>query len=289
MQRQQSFQNNAATLYVIATPIGNLKEISSRVVEALNDVETVFCEDTRVTGQLLSHLNIKKNLISAYENIERQSLQKVLEKLSNNENVAFMSDAGYPAISDPGQLIIKEVINNNYNVVVVNGPSALIQSVLASGLDTNHFYFYGFLNAKPSSRVKELESLKDFPHTMIFYQSPHKILSTLEDMLSIFGDRKVCLCRELTKKFEEYIRGNISELIPICESLKGEMVLVVEGKTQEESNEYTLSDCVKLVDQEIENGLSTKEAIKQVALKTKVAKKELYNFYHNEKGENEDE
>ena len=289
MQRQQSFQNNAATLYVIATPIGNLKEISSRVVEALNDVETVFCEDTRVTGQLLSHLNIKKNLISAYENIERQSLQKVLEKLSNNENVAFMSDAGYPAISDPGQLIIKEVINNNYNVVVVNGPSALIQSVLASGLDTNHFYFYGFLNAKPSSRVKELESLKDFPHTMIFYQSPHKILSTLEDMLSVFGDRKVCLCRELTKKFEEYIRGTISELIPICESLKGEMVLVVEGKTQEESNEYTLSDCVKLVDQEIENGLSTKEAIKQVALKTKVAKKELYNFYHNEKGENEDE
>ena len=289
MQRQQSFQNNAATLYVIATPIGNLKEISSRVIEALNDVETVFCEDTRVTGQLLSHLNIKKNLISAYENIERQSLQKVLEKLSNNENVAFMSDAGYPAISDPGQLIIKEVINNNYNVVVVNGPSALIQSVLASGLDTNHFYFYGFLNAKPSSRVKELESLKDFPHTMIFYQSPHKILSTLEDMLSVFGDRKVCLCRELTKKFEEYIRGNISELIPICESLKGEMVLVVEGKTQEESNEYTLSDCVKLVDQEIENGLSTKEAIKQVALKTKVAKKELYNFYHNEKGENEDE
>lgn len=285
MQRQQSFQNNVATLYVIATPIGNLKEISSRVIEALNDVDTVFCEDTRVTGQLLNHLNIKKNLVSAYENIERQSLQKVLEKLSNNENVAFMSDAGYPAISDPGQLIIKEVINNNYNVVVVNGPSALIQSVLASGLDTDHFYFYGFLNAKPSSRIKELESLKDFKHTMIFYQSPHKILSCLTDMLNVFGDRKVCLCRELTKKFEEYIRGNISEIIPICESLKGEMVLVVEGNKQEEINEYTLEECVKLVDMQISLGLSTKEAIKEVALKTKMSKKELYNFYHNEKGE----
>lgn len=285
MQRQQSFQNNVATLYVIATPIGNLKEISSRVIEALNDVDTVFCEDTRVTGQLLNHLNIKKNLVSAYENIERQSLQKVLEKLSNNENVAFMSDAGYPAISDPGQLIIKEVINNNYNVVVVNGPSALIQSVLASGLDTDHFYFYGFLNAKPSSRIKELESLKNFKHTMIFYQSPHKILSCLTDMLNVFGDRKVCLCRELTKKFEEYIRGNISEIIPICESLKGEMVLVVEGNKQEEINEYTLEECVKLVDMQISLGLSTKEAIKEVALKTKMSKKELYNFYHNEKGE----
>ncbi len=285
MQRQQSFQNNVATLYVIATPIGNLKEISSRVIEALNDVDTVFCEDTRVTGQLLNHLNIKKNLVSAYENIERQSLQKVLEKLSNNENVAFMSDAGYPAISDPGQLIIKEVINNNYNVVVVNGPSALIQSVLASGLDTDHFYFYGFLNAKPSSRIKELESLKNFKHTMIFYQSPHKILSCLTDMLNVFGDRKVCLCRELTKKFEEYIRGNISEIIPICESLKGEMVLVVEGNKQEEINEYTLEECVKLVDMQISLGLSTKEAIKEVALKTKMSKKELYKFYHNEKGE----
>ena len=285
MQRQQSFQNNVATLYVIATPIGNLKEISSRVIEALNDVDTVFCEDTRVTGQLLNHLNIKKNLVSAYENIERQSLQKVLEKLSNNENVAFMSDAGYPAISDPGQLIIKEVINNNYKVVVVNGPSALIQSVLASGLDTDHFYFYGFLNAKPSSRIKELESLKNFKHTMIFYQSPHKILSCLTDMLNVFGDRKVCLCRELTKKFEEYIRGNISEIIPICESLKGEMVLVVEGNKQEEINQYTLEECVKLVDMQISLGLSTKEAIKEVALKTKMSKKELYNFYHNEKGE----
>ena len=285
MQRQQSFQNNKPSLYVIATPIGNLNEISKRVLDALNECEYVFCEDTRVTGQLLAHLQIKKNLVSAYENIEKQSSVKVLELLKAGKNVAFMSDAGYPGISDPGSLVIQEVIKNDFNVVVVNGPSALIQSVLASGLNTDHFYFYGFLNAKPSARIKELESLKEFKHTMVFYQSPHKVKVCLDDMLNILGDRKICLCRELTKKFEEYIRGTISEIIPICETLKGEMVLVVEGYTQEDTQSISMEECVELVDEEIKNGLSTKEAIKNIALKYNVNKKELYNFYHNEKGE----
>ena len=285
MQRQQSFQNNKPSLYVIATPIGNLNEISKRVLDALNECEYVFCEDTRVTGQLLAHLQVKKNLVSAYENIEKQSSVKVLELLKAGKNVAFMSDAGYPGISDPGSLVIQEVIKNDFNVVVVNGPSALIQSVLASGLNTDHFYFYGFLNAKPSARIKELESLKEFKHTMVFYQSPHKVKVCLEDMLNILGDRKICLCRELTKKFEEYIRGTISEIIPICETLKGEMVLVVEGYTQEDTQSISMEECVELVDEEIKNGLSTKEAIKNIALKYNVNKKELYNFYHNEKGE----
>ena len=285
MQRQQSFQNNKPSLYVIATPIGNLNEISKRVLDALNECEYVFCEDTRVTGQLLAHLQIKKNLVSAYENIEKQSSVKVLELLKAGKNVAFMTDAGYPGISDPGSLVIQEVIKNDFNVVVVNGPSALIQSVLASGLNTDHFYFYGFLNAKPSARIKELESLKEFKHTMVFYQSPHKVKVCLDDMLNILGDRKICLCRELTKKFEEYIRGTISEIIPICETLKGEMVLVVEGYTQEDTQSISMEECVELVDEEIKNGLSTKEAIKNIALKYNVNKKELYNFYHNEKGE----
>lgn len=289
MQRQQSFQNNAATLYVIATPIGNLKEISNRVIETLNDVTTIFCEDTRITGQLLNHLNIKKPLISAYENIEKQSSLKVLEKLQANENVAFMSDAGYPAISDPGHIVIKEVIKNNFNVVVINGPSALIQSVLASGLDTNHFYFYGFLNAKQSSRIKELEELKTFKHTLVFYQSPHKILACLNDILNVLGDRKICLCRELTKKFEEYIRGNISEIIPICETLKGEMVLVVDGYKEDNLVTYTLDECCKLINNKIAKGFSTKQAIKEVSILTSVNKKELYNYYHNEKGDVKDE
>lgn len=285
MQRHQSFQNNKPILYVIATPIGNLNEISPRVIQALNDSSYVFCEDTRVTGQLLNHLQIKKNLISAYENIEKQSSLKVIEILKSNQNVSLMSDAGYPGISDPGHLIIQEVIKNDFNVVVINGPSALIQSVLASGFDTDHFYFYGFLNAKPSARIKELESLKDFKNTMIFYQSPHKILACLNDMLQVFGDRNICLCRELTKKFEEYIRGTISEIIPICETLKGEMVLVVEGKKEEIIEKINLDDCVTLINELINKGYSTKEAIKEVASLHNINKKELYQYYHNEKGE----
>lgn len=285
MQRHQSFQNNKPILYVIATPIGNLNEISPRVIQALNDSSYVFCEDTRVTGQLLNHLQIKKNLISAYENIEKQSSLKVIEILKSNQNVSLISDAGYPGISDPGHLIIQEVIKNDFNVVVINGPSALIQSVLASGFDTDHFYFYGFLNAKPSARIKELESLKDFKNTMIFYQSPHKILACLNDMLQVFGDRNICLCRELTKKFEEYIRGTISEIIPICETLKGEMVLVVEGKKEEIIEKINLDDCVTLINELINKGYSTKEAIKEVASLHNINKKELYQYYHNEKGE----
>ena len=279
MQRQKSFQNNKATLYVIATPIGNLGEISKRTLEAINDSEAIFCEDTRVTGMLLSHLDIKKPLISAYENIERKSLEKVFEYLDGGKNVAFMSDAGYPGISDPGSIIIKEVIARDYNVVVVNGPSALIQSVLASGFSTDHFYFYGFLNPKESKRKAELTKLKDFDDTIIFYQSPHKILACLNDMLEILGDRNVCLCRELTKKFEEYIRGTISEIIPICESLKGEMVLVVEGNKKKETVELT-DDIIEEIESVINNkNIKPKEAIKEVAERYNLSKNELYQAY----------
>lgn len=280
MNRQQSFQNNVATLYVIATPIGNLSEITPRMIEAINDSSFVFCEDTRVSGQLLNHLDIKKPLVSAYENIENQSADKIIEHLANHENVAFMSDAGYPGISDPGSLVIKKVIEHNYNVVVINGPSALIQSVLASGLDTSHFYFYGFLDAKQSSRRKELESLKEFKDTIIFYQSPHKILACLTDMLEILGDRKICVCRELTKKFEEYIRGNISEIIPICETFKGEMVVVCEGYKNDNIQSISLNEGVEKIKQEIKNGESAMDAIKIVSKKYNLPRKELYALYH---------
>ena len=284
MFRQQSFVNNGPILYIIATPIGNLSEISPRVIEAINDSKCIFCEDTRVSGQLLLHLNIKKELYSAYENIEKQSSLKVLEYLNNNYNVAFMSDAGYPGISDPGHIIIKEAISHDFNVVVVNGPSALIHSLIASGLDTTHFYFYGFLNPISSQRKKELEGLKTFKDTMIFYQSPHKIKACLEDMYEIFGDRYACLCRELTKKFEEFIRGNISEIIPICETLKGEMVLVVKGYEQI-NKEVDLNSLIPLVDKLIKEGYYKKDAIVKIAKENNVNKKELYQLYHNLKGE----
>ena len=222
-------------------------------------------------------------MVSAYENIEKQSSLKILEHLNNNENIAFMSDAGYPGISDPGHIIIKNVFDNGFNVVVINGPSALIQSVLVSGFDTSHFYFYGFLNPKQSKRKQELESLKDFKDTIIFYQSPHKILSCLQDMLEVLGDREICICRELTKKFEEYIKGSISEIIPICESLKGEMVVVVKG-----NNDMPKQDIDKVL-VEVESIIKKtnqkpKDVIKEIAAKYNLSKNELYQAYLERKG-----
>lgn len=282
MQKNQSFSNdNKATLYVLATPIGNLTEISDRLKETISLVDAIFCEDTRVSSKILNHLGIKKSLYSAYENKENEAAKQIISFLKNNQSVALMSDAGYPGISDPGNKIIQQVIENNYPIVVINGPCALIQSVVASGMDTSHFYFYGFLDPRSAKRKKELQSLVSFENTVVFYQSPHKLLETLQDMLEVLGDRKICLCRELTKKFEEYIRGTISEIIEISDTLKGEMVIVVEGnKTKEVEIDKTL---IELIDIKIKQGLTKNEAIKEVAKAYNVSKNELYNFYH--KGE----
>lgn len=281
MNRLQSFQNNQPTLYVLSTPIGNLKEVSTRFFETIDACAVIFCEDTRVTGQLLSHFNIKKPLYSAYENIEMQSAEKILSFLKEGKSVGLLSDAGYPGISDPGQKIIQEVIAASFNVVVINGPCALISALVASGFETDHFYFYGFLNAKSSIRKKELEDLKAIKDTLIFYQSPHKIKSCLEDMLTVLGNRNACLCREMSKIYEEYIHGTFEELLTLCDTLKGEMVLVVEGK-QKEASEMELSDCyIDKINEKIQNGKTKKEAIKEVALEEGVSKNELYNFYHH--------
>ncbi len=278
MKRQQSFTNDKPSLFVIATPIGNLQEISKRCIEVLESVDCVFCEDTRVSSKIMQHLSIKKSLYSAFENKELEAAANIISMLKNNKNVALVSDAGYPGISDPGQKIIKKVIDEDFNVVVINGPSALIQSVIASGFSTDHFYFYGFLDAKPTRRKKELEKLKDFEDTLIFYQSPHKIKESLQDFLEVFGNRNICLCRELTKKFEEYIRGTVSEVLEICESLKGEMVLVVEGKKTEKRK--LDESVIDLIDLKIKEGKTTNQAIKEVAKELDLSKNEVYDFYH---------
>lgn len=286
MQRQISFNENKPTLYVVATPIGNLNEVSKRTIEVLNDVGCIYCEDTRVSANLLQCLGIHKPLFSAYENIEKQSALKIVEHLEKGESVAFMSDAGYPNISDPGNIIIKEVINNNFPIVVVNGPSALIHSVVASGLDTKHFYFYGFLNAKESTRRKELIKLKDFPDTIIFYQSPHKLEGSLQDMLDILGNRNICLCRELTKKFEEFIRGKISEVIPLVDTIKGEMVIVVEGNKEEK--EIDIDDMLDKMQELIsKKNIKASMAAKEISSQYGISKNELYQTYLERKEENE--
>ncbi len=278
MKRQQSFLSNQPCLYVVATPIGNLNEISNRTIETLQKVAAGFCEDTRVSGKILQHLSIKKPLYSAYENKELEAAQQIIAFLQKGEEVALLSDAGYPAISDPGQKIIQQVKENGYPVIIINGPCALIQSVIASGFPFQHFYFYGFLDAKSAKRKKELLSLQNIDDVLIFYLSPHKAKETLQDVLTVLGNRTICLCRELTKKFEEYVWGTIEEVISIVDTLKGEMVLVVEGKKIEKK--AITPALFHLIDEKMKKGYSKNQAIKEVAKENDVSKNELYDAYH---------
>ncbi|MCQ2776161.1 MAG: 16S rRNA (cytidine(1402)-2'-O)-methyltransferase [Bacilli bacterium] len=233
MERNKSFQNKPM-LYLISTPIGNLGEISKRTIEVLESCDLVGAEDTRNSSNLLNYLGIKKPMISVHEHNERAGSEQIVNKIKEGKTVAYMSDAGYPGISDPGVIIVEECIKNDIPVSVVNGSSAFLTALVASGLPTNHFYFYGFLPSKDSDAKKELERLVNKNETLIFYESPHRIIRTLELLALELGDRKACLARELTKINEEYIRGTLNELKGIDEAtLKGEMVLIIEGNTQE--------------------------------------------------------
>ena len=231
MKRQQSFQNNKPSLYVIATPIGNLSEISSRVLDALNDCEYVFCEDTRVTGQLLAHLNIKKKLVSAYENIEKQSADKVIELLKDNQNVAFMSDAGYPGISDPGYRLVRECAARNVPYEVIPGASAVNVALLMSGLSTSSFTFRGFPPRGPGAIRNWFAEDKDKEHTLICFESPFRVGATLEAAAEVLGDREAAVCIELTKMHERVSRGYLADLAKefAGAKIKGEVAIVIAG------------------------------------------------------------
>lgn len=269
---------NGPIFYLVATPIGNLTEFSPRAKEVLNTVDAVFCEDTRHTGLLLKAFDIKKPLISCFEHNENEKAELLLNYLREGKSVAYCSDAGYPLISDPGQRLVQKVLDNDFFVSVISGPSAFLNALCGSGLDTEHFYFYGFLKAAPNERRKELESLKDFPSTMIFYEAPHRLISTLRDMEKIFGgDRKAVLARELTKKHEEYIRGTLSEILSSLHDEKGEFVILIEkGKSLQKS--YKEEDIVNLLKEELKDKKS-KEAVKKVAEITKLNSHDIYDLY----------
>ena len=278
MQRQKSFNNNKATLYLVATPIGNLADITYRAVETLKSVDYIFAEDTRVSKTLLMHYNINKPLDSYHEYNKEEKGNKILELLDNGYNVAQISDAGMPIISDPGFQVSKLAMEKGYNVVIIPGVSASISALVVSGLNPHPFLFYGFLSNKAQTRKNELKNLKDKKETLIFYETPHRIEEFLRDCLNILGDRKMALCRELTKKFEEIIRGNISEVIEILPELKGEMVVVIEGSNEIVS--YDNLSVVEHVNLYIKEGKSTMDAIKLVAKDRNVKKQEIYDIYH---------
>lgn len=273
MIRQKSFEGDRATLYLVPTPIGNLQEMTPRALEILKKVDCVAAEDTRHTQKLLSAYSIKKPLFSHHEHNQKSSIPKILKCLKQGQNIAVVSDAGYPLISDPGQQLIEKAIEQGHPVVSLSGAHAATCALVASGLSCQHYLFYGFLDSKTSKRKKALETLKTFPYTILFYEAPHRIEAMLKDVFEVFGDRKMVLARELTKIHEEYIRGSIREVLEVAGDCKGEMVIVVEGCSPLKS-----LDVDQMIEETLEQAkeMRLKDAVKQVAEKYGYSKNQLY-------------
>ncbi|MBQ1446999.1 MAG: 16S rRNA (cytidine(1402)-2'-O)-methyltransferase [Solobacterium sp.] len=279
MQRQKSFENGRATLYLVPTPIGNLSEMTPRAVEVLSSVDVIACEDTRTSGTLLKHFGIHRKLIACQNFNEANSAKGIVSLLEQGNNVALISDAGYPLISDPGQRVVNEVTSAGFNVVPLSGANAMLNALVASGLIVQPFLFIGFLPAAESDCRRKLEEYRTFPATMVFYEAPHRIVKMLSNVLEIMGDRRCCIAREITKLHEEFLRGTVSELIAaLQEEARGEMVVVLEGNTAPE--EITDEAILAEVQQYTDNGMSTSAAVKAAAKALKVNKNRVYELVH---------
>lgn len=275
----QKSYNNKNSLYLIPTPIGNLEDITLRAINTLKKVDVLFCEDTRITGMLLSKLQIKKKLISC-NNINEETVRcKVIECLKSGQEVGLVTDRGTPIISDPGYKTVQVVIENGYNVIGLPGPTALIPALITSGIEPSPFLFYGFLNSKLSKMEKELENLKDFKYTLIFYEAPHRIINMLETLKKVFGDRKISLNREISKLYEEIYRGTITEVLKdLGSDVKGEFVIIVEGN--KDIIDYNNIDIKTHVMSYVDLGYNEKEAMKLVARDRKISKSDIYKKFH---------
>ncbi|QOY37447.1 16S rRNA (cytidine(1402)-2'-O)-methyltransferase [Anaerobacillus isosaccharinicus] len=286
---QQSFRDEEeGALYLVPTPIGNLEDITYRALKILKEVDLIAAEDTRQTKKLCNHFEISTKLVSYHDHNKQSSGFKLLEEIKAGKKIALVSDAGMPAISDPGYELVVSCIEEKIAVIPLPGANAALPALIASGLPTDHFYFYGFLHRQKKDKKKQLETLNNIKCPIIFYESPHRIKETLQNILEQLGDRKISVCRELTKKFEEFIRGNVSELISYYENVdpRGEYCLILEGTSEEtiDSNSLWWQDLS--IEQHIEHyiaiQLSSKEAIKQVAKDRNIQKREVYQVYHNE-------
>ena len=276
----QNSYDGSPTLYLVPTPIGNMGDITYRAVDVLREVEVIFSEDTRVTLNLLKYFDISKKLIALHDHNEEDLKEKVLEYLKDGKSIALVTDRGTPIISDPGYKTVKYVTDKGFNVVSLPGATAFVPALTVSGLAPQPFLFYGFLNSKESKRSEELEKLSTEEETMIFYEAPHRIKSTLKLMLDVFGDRNISISREISKKFESVYRGKISEVIAIIPE-KGEFVIVVEGTTNN-GNELSNLSTKEAVDMYIKAGLDVMSAIKRVAKDRGVSKSIIYKEYHSE-------
>ena len=274
----QKSYDNKASLYLIPTPIGNMDDITVRALNILKEVDVILCEDTRDSSVLLNHYGIKKRLISCHEFNENLIIDKVIDMLNNGLNIGLITDQGTPIISDPGYIIARGVIDRGFSVISLPGPTAFVPALTSSGISPSPFLFYGFLNSKKSKQIEELKVLKNYKFTIICYEAVHRLESTLNNILTIFGDRRIALCRELSKIHEEIIRDNISNIIPLCSNLKGEFVIVVEGSN--DVVDYSMIDVIEHVKLYLDDGLSEMEAIKKVAKERDVAKSVIYSEYH---------
>lgn len=274
---------NKGKLYIVGTPIGNLDDITIRAVNTLRNVDVILAEDTRQTLKLLNHFEISKHMISYHRHNEDDKIEKIVEILNSGKNLALVSDAGMPIISDPGQNLVKYLVKNNYGIEVVPGVTALITAIVKSGLDSTRFTFEGFLSVNKKQRKERLKSLVNETRTMIFYEAPHKILSTLKDMYEYFGNRDICIARELTKIHEEYRYTNFKDAIINIEEngIKGEIVLVISGASEDKINEEKNKEIeqinsLELVKEYMKNGDTKKDAIKKVAKLKGVNKDVVY-------------
>ena len=267
-------------LYLVATPIGNLEDITLRALRILKEVDYIAAEDTRNTLKLLNHFEIKKPLISNHRHNEEEREDGLIEKLKEGKNIAVVSDAGTPGISDPGEVIAKRAIEENIEVIPIPGACAAINALIASGLNTKEFVFFGFLPLNKKLRKEKLEEIKNENKTIIIYEAPHKIKDSLNDLKNIVGNRKIVLARELTKIHEEFIRGNIDEIIEKSENLKGEMILLIE-ENNEINNENILNNLSLEEHYNVyeKQGLDKKEIIKKIAKDRGVNKNEIYQYF----------
>lgn len=274
---QKSYENSEyGKLYLIPTPIGNLDDITLRAIKTLEMVDIVYAEDTRETLNLLKYLKINKKVESCHKYTEMKHKDKIIQILKSGKNIGYVTDRGTPLISDPGNVIVDESIKENITVIALPGPNALLPAINMSGLSNERFLFYGFLNSKPSLAKKELVDLKDIKQTIIFYESPHRITGTLSQILDVFGNRNIAIVREISKLHEEVIRDNIENILKISDTLKGEMVIIVEGNTKEETLEINYTEEInKLLTQ----GYSKRDAIREIADKYNISKNKLYNEF----------
>ena len=270
--------SNEAILYVVGTPIGNMGDMSPRAVETLNSVDFIAAEDTRVTVKLLNHFGIKKPMVSYFEHNKHDKGEKILDRILAGESCAIVTDAGMPCISDPGEDLIRQCEAAGVRTVVVPGPSAVISALAVSGLETGRFTFEGFLSVNKKSRSEHLESLLDERRTMIFYEAPHKLNNTLQDFYMTFGDRRLTIARELTKVHEEIIRTTtkIAATAYTDAPLKGEIVLVLEGKKTEDTPDMTKEQAVAYAQKLIDGGMRPTDAAKEAAAMAGLKKNEIY-------------